>query len=128
MSSKKSDKEQYDLVVIGSGPAGISAAIQARKLKRSVAIVERNPDNLGGAWIHTGTIPSKTFREVLAAVRSIDRHVGSHWVQRLVNDLSTDKLKQRADEVSNDEESLLIKQLEDFEIPVYRGYGFVDSK
>ena len=95
MSSKSKEKKDYDLVVIGSGPAGISAAIQAEKLGKSVALVEKNTKNLGGAWIHTGTIPSKTFREVLAAIRSIDRHVGAHWVQRLVNDLSTDRLTLR---------------------------------
>ena len=128
MSSKSGEKNSYDLVVIGSGPAGISAAIQARKLGQTVALVEANPKNLGGAWIHTGTIPSKTFREVLAAVKSIDRHVGAHWVQRLVDDLSTDRLKRRADEVSNDEECLLIKELESHSVEIFRGFGFVETK
>ena len=128
MSSKKDNNQQYDLVVIGSGPAGISAAIESRKLGKTVALVERNPQNIGGAWIHTGTIPSKTFREVLAAVRSIDRHVGNHWVKRLVDDLSTDRLKMRADEVSNEEEVLLLKQLDECGVDIVRGFGFVDSK
>ena len=128
MSSTSKEKKDYDLVVIGSGPAGISAAIQAEKLGKSVALVEKNTKNLGGAWIHTGTIPSKTFREVLAAIRSIDRHVGAHWVQRLVNDLSTDRLKRRADEVSNDEECLLLKELEAHNVDIHRGFGFIESK
>ncbi len=55
---------QYDLVVIGSGPAGRSAAIQAAKLKRKILVVEREP-RLGGVSIHTGTIPSKTLRETI---------------------------------------------------------------
>lgn len=54
--------ERYDLVVIGSGPAGKSAAIQAAKLHRKVLIVERNL-RVGGVSVHTGTIPSKTLRE-----------------------------------------------------------------
>ncbi len=53
---------QYGLVVIGSGPAGKSAAIQAAKLNRKVLVVERNL-RVGGVSIHTGTIPSKTLRE-----------------------------------------------------------------
>jgi NAD(P) transhydrogenase len=56
----------YDLVVIGSGPAGHRAAIQAAKLDRHVAVVEKRTV-VGGVCINTGTIPSKTLRE--AALR-----------------------------------------------------------
>lgn len=56
---------EYDLVVIGSGPAGQKAAIAAAKLGRRVAVVERHPA-VGGACIHQGTIPSKTLREVVS--------------------------------------------------------------
>jgi NAD(P) transhydrogenase len=52
----------YDLLVIGSGPAGQRAAIQAAKLNKRVAIVERKTV-VGGVCINTGTIPSKTLRE-----------------------------------------------------------------
>ena len=52
---------EYDLLVIGSGPAGQRAAIQAAKLDKRVAIVERKAV-VGGACINTGTIPSKTLR------------------------------------------------------------------
>ncbi|MBC8074947.1 MAG: Si-specific NAD(P)(+) transhydrogenase [Chloroflexales bacterium] len=54
----------YDLLVIGSGPAGQRAAIQAAKLNKRVAIVERKTV-LGGVCINTGTIPSKTLREAV---------------------------------------------------------------
>lgn len=54
----------YDLIVIGSGPAGHHAAIQGAKLGRRVAIVERQPV-LGGVCMNTGTIPSKTLREAV---------------------------------------------------------------
>lgn len=56
--------EHYDLIVIGSGPAGRAAAIQAAKLKRKVIVVERGA-RLGGVSVHTGTIPSKTLRETI---------------------------------------------------------------
>jgi len=52
----------YDLVVVGSGPAGQRAAIQAAKVGRRVAVVERRTV-VGGVCINTGTIPSKTLRE-----------------------------------------------------------------
>ena len=54
--------EKYDLLVIGSGPAGEKAAAAAAYFKKRVAIVERAP-NVGGAGVNTGTIPSKTLRE-----------------------------------------------------------------
>jgi NAD(P) transhydrogenase len=54
----------YDLIVIGSGPAGQRAAIQAAKLNKRVAIVERKTV-VGGVCINTGTIPSKTLREAV---------------------------------------------------------------
>src|ERR1700761_4668646 len=54
----------YDFLVIGSGPAGQRAAIQAAKLGRSVLVVERL-SVVGGVCINTGTIPSKTLREAV---------------------------------------------------------------
>ena len=117
----------YDLTIIGSGPAGIYAALEAGKMGKKVAIVERNPKNIGGTWIHTGTLPSKTFREVLAAIRSVDSHVGSHWVNRLVNNLSTLRLQNRADDVSQDEEKLMHARLKDASVDIIRGSGFVES-
>ena len=52
----------YDLIVIGSGPAGEKGAAQAAYFGKRVAMVEREPI-LGGACVNTGTIPSKTLRE-----------------------------------------------------------------
>ncbi len=53
---------QYDFVVIGSGPAGRRAAIQAAKLGKKVLVIEKGT-RVGGVSVHTGTIPSKTLRE-----------------------------------------------------------------
>src|SRR5881394_2980973 len=54
----------FDLCVIGSGPAGQKAAIQAAKLGKSVCVVEKK-EAVGGASINTGTIPSKALREAI---------------------------------------------------------------
>src|SRR5579863_3088320 len=54
----------YDLIVIGSGPAGQRAAIQGSKCGRRVAVIEQR-EIVGGACINTGTIPSKTMREAV---------------------------------------------------------------
>ncbi|OUJ13117.1 Si-specific NAD(P)(+) transhydrogenase [Acetobacter sp. DsW_063] len=54
----------YDLIVIGSGPSGRRAAVQASKFGRSVLVVDRR-GKVGGVSVHTGTIPSKTLRETV---------------------------------------------------------------
>ena len=56
--------QKYDLIVIGSGPGGKSAAIQAAKVGKRVAMIEKRAV-LGGVCINTGTIPSKTMREAV---------------------------------------------------------------
>ena len=56
--------QSYDLIVIGSGPAGQRAAIQGSKMGKTVALVERR-EVLGGVCVNTGTIPSKTLREAV---------------------------------------------------------------
>lgn len=55
---------QYDVVVIGSGPSGRRAAVQASKFGRSVLVIEKGR-RVGGVSVHTGTIPSKTLRETV---------------------------------------------------------------
>ena len=54
--------DQFDLLVVGSGPAGRRGAIQAAKLGKKVLVIEQGK-RVGGVSVHTGTIPSKTLRE-----------------------------------------------------------------
>lgn len=68
--SKGRSMKQVDMVVIGSGPAGQKAAIQAAKLGKSVTLIERT-NVLGGSCIHTGTIPSKALREAVLHLSGI---------------------------------------------------------
>lgn len=62
----------YDLIAIGSGPAGEQAALSAAKLGKRVAVIERQTEP-GGACIHTGTIPSKTLRETAVYLSGLRR-------------------------------------------------------
>src|SRR5579862_9754709 len=64
------DLRTYDLVVIGGGPAGITAATLASSFGKSVALVDSHQD-IGGAGINTGTVPSKTLRETALALSGI---------------------------------------------------------
>ena len=63
-------QRDYDLLVLGSGPAGQRAAVQAAKLGKRVGIVERRR-MVGGVSLHTGTVPSKTFREAVLSMTHV---------------------------------------------------------
>src|SRR5262249_19614381 len=63
---------EFDLVVIGSGPAGEKGAVQAAYFGKSVALIERSL-SVGGASVHTGTLPSKTLREAALYVTGFQR-------------------------------------------------------
>jgi len=71
--NKPTTAESFDVVVIGSGPAGQKAAIQAAKAGRRVAVIERDRQ-VGGSCVHRGTIPSKSLREhaLRQRVRQVD--------------------------------------------------------
>ena len=56
--------QNFDMIVIGSGPSGRRAAVQSAKLGKSVLVVEKGR-RVGGVSVHTGTIPSKTLRETV---------------------------------------------------------------
>ncbi len=74
MLARKNSVYDYDLVVIGSGPAGHSAAVQAARLRKRVAIIEAG-DMVGGVCVNTGTIPSKTLREALMYLSGYREHL-----------------------------------------------------
>lgn len=66
----------FELCVIGSGPGGQKAAIQAAKLGRRVCVVERM-EQVGGVAVHTGTIPSKALREAILRATSGKDHLSA---------------------------------------------------
>jgi NAD(P) transhydrogenase len=62
-------KYKYDVIIIGSGPAGFSCAMQSSKFDKKVLVIEANEDSFGGTWINSGTIPSKALRETARIIQ-----------------------------------------------------------
>jgi NAD(P) transhydrogenase len=118
--------QPYDLVVIGSGPAGQKGAIAAAKLGKRVAVVDRL-DMLGGVCIHGGTVPSKTLREAILHLTGF-RHrsfYGSDYVVR--NRISIRDLAVRVAQVTEREISVVKDQLRRNDIEFFSGTArFVD--
>lgn len=84
----------YNLIVVGSGPAGRRAAIQAAKLKKSVLVVEKG-HRVGGVCVHTGTIPSKTLRETVLNLSGWRERGFYGRAYRVKHDISAEDLKRR---------------------------------
>ena len=86
----------YDLIIIGSGPSGRAAAIQAGKLSRKVLVVERK-ERPGGVSVHTGTIPSKTLRETVLNLSGWRERSFYGRSYRVKDDIAARDLKARLD-------------------------------
>lgn len=116
----------YDLIAIGSGPGGQRAAIQAAKLGKRVAVIERTT-GVGGVCVRTGTIPSKTLREAAMALTGYrDRgFYGASYTAK--QHIGMEDLIFRADQVVRNETDVVRHQLLRNDIDIYNGHGsFVD--
>jgi len=97
---------EYELLVIGSGPAGQRAAIQAAKLRKRVALVERRR-HLGGVSVNTGTIPSKTIREAVMYLTGLSQRGIYGQDYRLKEEIRIEDLAVRTRQVVERERSVI---------------------
>ncbi|MET0865949.1 MAG: Si-specific NAD(P)(+) transhydrogenase [Nakamurella sp.] len=102
--------DTYDMIVIGSGPAGQKAAIAAAKLGYRAAIVERG-DMVGGVCINTGTIPSKTLREAVLYLTGMNQRELYGQSYRVKDDITVTDLSARTRHVVAREIDVIRNQL-----------------
>ena len=112
---------KVDLVVIGSGPAGQKAAIQAAKLGKKVVVIERYVDP-GGNCLFNGTIPSKSLREaIIDLTRFNDRSfLGSDCK---IEDVTINDLNSRLHKVLEEERNMVSRQFKKNNINLIQGEG-----
>ncbi|WP_135506692.1 Si-specific NAD(P)(+) transhydrogenase [Roseovarius aestuariivivens] len=115
-------KQHYDLIIIGSGPAGRSAAIQAGKLKRRVLVVDRK-DRLGGVSVHTGTIPSKTLRETVLNLSGYRERSFYGRSYRVKDDIGAQDLKMRLHKTLDYEVDVLEHQFNRNHVETLNGFA-----
>src|SRR5262250_421625 len=104
------DVDDFDILVIGSGPGGQKAAIAAAKLDKRVAIVER-PEMLGGVCVNTGTIPSKTLREAVLYLTGLDQRQMYGQSYRVKEEITIGDLVSRTRHVVTRENDVVRSQL-----------------
>jgi NAD(P) transhydrogenase len=117
----------YDLIVIGTGPAGQKAAVQAAKLGKKVAIVERK-HVVGGVCINTGTIPSKSLREAVLYLSGFRQRNIYGAEYRLKKTITIEDLAFRANHVIKNEIQIVQHQMARNGIDMFFGAAsFVDA-
>jgi NAD(P) transhydrogenase len=117
----------YDLVVVGSGPAGQKAAIQGAKLGKNIALVERHV-SLGGACVNTGTIPSKTIREAILYLTGLNQRAIYGQSYRLKDAVSIEDIALRTRHVVEREREIIRDQLLRNRVAIVDGCArFVDE-
>mgnify|MGYP000283018482 CR=1 FL=1 len=118
MTTKPIDYD-YDVAVIGSGPAGQKAAVQAAKAGKKVVLIERDRF-LGGACVHRGTIPSKTLRENALRINFMRRNAElAHY--KLPEEVEMSVLINRLDQVLKAHDSYMGRQISRNGIEVITG-------
>lgn len=120
----------YDFIIIGTGPAGLAAAMTAVKSGKKVLVLEKE-GSLGGVCVNTGTFPSKTLREaVLFLTGHLKRKVFEEddYCSTRNAEISMEKLQQRLHTVRSREQAIITCQLERNGIDIIRGTArFVDG-
>src|SRR5687767_6813003 len=121
------ETQHYDLIVIGSGPAGEKGAAQAAYFGKKVALVEKQKE-LGGAAANTGTLPSKTLRET-ALYLSGFRQRGLYGVNFSLKDkVTAQDFLYRERVVVQTERNRISENLKRHRVDVYQGLAaFVDA-
>jgi NAD(P) transhydrogenase len=114
--------DNYDLIVIGAGPAGEKGASKAAQYGKRVALVEREP-YLGGAGINTGTVPSKTLRESALYFSGL-RQRGLYGIDySLKENLTIKDFMHRERTVRRKERRMIKEHVEHHEIELIHGEG-----
>jgi NAD(P) transhydrogenase len=118
----------YDIIIIGTGPAGFSGAMQSSKFDKDVLVVEAHKKYLGGTWINTGTVPSKALREAAKNILDFNEQFGDHEHKKPYERFQMGDLLQYKQEILEKENQKVKNDLIKNEVDVARGFGRLKDK
>ena len=113
----------YDVIIIGSGPAGFSCAMQSSKFDKSALVIESHKDYLGGTWINSGTVPSKALREAAKTILEFNEQFGDHEDKKPYERFQMADLLKYKQEILEKENRKVKDDLIKNRVDVARGYG-----
>lgn len=113
----------YDVIIIGTGPAGFSCAMQSSKFDKKALVVESHKEYLGGTWINTGTVPSKSLREAAKTILEFNEQFGEHEDKKPYERFQMADLLQYKQEIMEKENRKVKNDLIKNKVDVARGFG-----
>src|SRR5699024_10227377 len=113
----------YNVIIVGSGPAGFSCAMQSSKFDQDVLVVESHKKYLGGTWLNTGTVPSKALREAAKTIQEFNDQFGDDGSQKPYDQFLMGDLLKYKQEILEKENRQVKNDLIKNEVDVARGYG-----
>lgn len=121
-------KFDYDVIIIGSGPAGFSCAMQSSKFDKKVLIVEANPDHLGGTWINTGTVPSKSLRAAAELIKNFQDQFGDEKARKPYERFRMEELMKFKQSILETKNRKVKEDIIKNEVDTARGWGKLVDK
>jgi NAD(P) transhydrogenase len=121
-------KYDYDIIILGCGPAGFSAAMQSSKFDKKALVIEANEDFLGGSWIHSGTVPSKSLREAIRIIMKYRRQFGAMEGIKTHERYKMQDLLHYKDQILDSKNSKVLHNLKKNEVDLMRGYGTITGE
>lgn len=116
-------KFDYDVIIIGSGPAGFSCAMQSTKFGKKVLIVEASKQNMGGSWISKGTVPSKALRAAAKLIQSFESQFGDEKGRKPFERFRMEDIMQYKSPILDTKNKQYVDDIIKNEVQTARGWG-----
>ncbi len=121
-------KFDYDVIIIGSGPAGFSCAMQSTKFDKKVLIVEANDTNMGGSWISKGTVPSKALRSAAKLIQSFQSQFGDEKGRKPYQQFRMEDIMKYKSPILESKNRNYVDDIIKNEVHTARGWGRIIGK
>ncbi|MEX0722155.1 MAG: Si-specific NAD(P)(+) transhydrogenase [Balneolaceae bacterium] len=118
----------YDIIIIGSGPAGFSCAMQSSKFDKKVLVVEANEEYFGGTWINTGTIPSKALRETASIIERFQHQYENMELEKSYQPQKMADILFYKNQILESKNNQVEADFKKNEIDTIRGFGVLKNK
>jgi NAD(P) transhydrogenase len=120
-------KYDFDVIIIGSGPAGFSCAMQSTKFNKKALIVEASDKTIGGSWIHKGTVPSKALRAAAKLIQSFHSQFGDERGRKPYERFRMEDIMQYKKPILESKNKKVKDDIIKNEVETVRGWGYIKS-